>query len=93
MPAAKPQFSGAKLAALRNERGLGMAELCRSVRPDLSPDTLRRWERDQAVPRYDDVCGLAHALGVDPGYFAAPREPADEEPDRARPRLALVGAR
>ncbi len=71
MPAiTKTRFSGAKLADLRADRKMSRQLLASKIRPNLSVATVVRWEQGQAVPRFDDVCAMAEALGVEPGYFA-----------------------
>ena len=65
-----PRFSGAKLRSLRDRRKMSRQVLAAKIRPNLSTATIVRWEDGKAVPRFNDVCAMAEALGVDPGYFA-----------------------
>jgi transcriptional regulator with XRE-family HTH domain len=66
---------GKRIRELREERGLGQAELARIAR--VEKNTLYRIEAGRNEPRMDTVELLARALKVDPGeLFKAPKVPS-----------------
>ena len=58
---------GAKIRALRWQKGLRLAELAKSSA--LSPSLLSKIERDQSVPSLGSLQSIANALGVTLAYF------------------------
>ena len=57
---------GAKIKALRRERGLSRKATAKAA-GTFSMDSLRRWEIEEQSPRVDELERLAEVLGVDVG--------------------------
>ena len=66
---------GKRVRELREERGVGQAELARMA--GLEKNTLYRIEAGRNEPRMDTIEAIARALRVDPGeLFKAPKAPS-----------------
>lgn len=79
----KKLFPGKKLQALRESKEMTQKQL--ADKSGHIQQTIDRWERGIADPRWADVIDLAKALEVDVGYFLpdppeAPDTPPTESP-------------
>ena len=55
-------FSGARLRAIRQGRGLTIEQFARVL--EMNIGNISRWERDQHIPGANQVAALADRLGV-----------------------------
>jgi transcriptional regulator with XRE-family HTH domain len=71
------EFSGSKLRALRQARGLTQAELAH--RAHVRERQIIRWENEQHMPRADAVARLARALKTPVASLFSEAEDDEEE--------------
>jgi transcriptional regulator with XRE-family HTH domain len=64
MPQTLGQRIGARIAAVRAERGLTQEELGARLRPPVDPQTVGRWERAVREPSFDRITQIALVLRV-----------------------------
>lgn len=65
-------YIGQKIKALRKKKNLDVAELAKDLK--VHPDTVYKWERDQAQPRREYIKALAEYFCVEEVYFFTTEE-------------------
>lgn len=92
MPQTLGQRIGARIAAVRAERGITQEELGAKLRPPVDPQTVGRWERAVREPSFDRITQIASALRVPEKKLLVAEETDDDAPEEDELTAALRGA-
>ena len=84
------QTMGARIAALRKEKGMTQLELARQM--NVTDKAVSKWERDKAAPDIHSIPKLAQLLGstVDELLAASPPPAPTKAESEARTIIALI---
>ncbi len=89
------QSIGAKILALRKEKGLTQADLGQYL--NISYQAVSKWERDESCPDFDTLSRLAQFFGVPISYFEKGGEEiattyaGAEEQEEGKPEKTMLG--
>jgi len=82
------QTMGARIAALRKEKGLTQLELAQQL--NVTDKAVSKWERDKASPDIHSIPRLAQALGTTTAALLEAAPPPQKSTGEARVILRLI---